>query len=147
MSRVTPTTHSQPSRGAHVRDDGATTFSVWAPRAAALEVVCYGEGAPQRVALARGETGVFTGVTAGSDYAFSLDGGPPLPDPRSRWQPHGVNGASRVLEPAVFDEGNDGWRGLALRDYVLYELHVGTFTAAGTFDGVIEHLDALAHLG
>jgi len=151
MSRVTPTTHSQPSRGAHVRDDGATTFSVWAPRAAALEVVCYGEGAPRRVALARGETGVFTGtiagVTAGSDYAFSLDGGPPLPDPRSRWQPHGVNGASRVLEPAVFDEGNDGWRGLALRDYVLYELHVGTFTAAGTFDGVIEHLDALAHLG
>src|SRR6185437_1864908 len=120
MSGVRSATRTHPARGAHVRADGATTFSVWAPRAATLDVLCYGEGAPRRAALARDDTGVFTGIIPGvaaeSDYAFSLDGGPPLPDPRSRWQPHGVNGASRVVDP-------------------------------GTFDSVIEHLDALAHLG
>ena len=153
MSSVRAATPAHASRGVHVRTDGATTFSVWAPRAARLDVVCFGDGAPRRVGLARDDAGVFSGtvpgVAAGSDYAFSLDGGPPLPDPRSRWQPHGVNGASRVLNPAAFDagDGHDGWRGLALADYVIYELHTGTFTTAGTFDGVIEHLDALAHLG
>src|SRR6185437_7733166 len=151
MSGVRSATRTHPARGAHVRADGATTFSVWAPRAATLDVLCYGEGAPRRAALARDDTGVFTGIIPGvaaeSDYAFSLDGGPPLPDPRSRWQPHGVNGASRVVDPFMFDDSGSGWRGLALRDYVIYELHVGTFTTAGTFDSVIEHLDALAHLG
>src|SRR6185437_10497458 len=151
MSGVRSATRTHPARGAHVRADGATTFSVWAPRAATLDVLCYGEGAPRRAALARNDTGVFTGIIPGvaadSDYAFSLDGGPPLPEPRSRWQPHGVNGASRVVDPGMFDDSGSGWRGLALRDYVIYELHVGTFTTAGTFDSVIEHLDALAHLG
>jgi maltooligosyltrehalose trehalohydrolase len=82
---------------------------------------------------------------AGARYGFSLDGGPTLPDPRSRAQPDGVHGASAVLDPSppAFAE----WRGRELRDRVLYELHVGTFAPEGTFDAVAGKLDHLAALG
>ena len=89
------------------------------------------------------------GLGAGTDYAFSVDGGAPRPDPRSRWQPYGVHGPSRVVEgrgdPAP--DGGGGWRGFHLPSAVLYELHVGTFTPEGTFDGAVTRLDALVELG
>src|SRR5262245_6221062 len=83
----------------------------------------------------------------GSDYGFSLDGGPVRPDPRSAWQPHGVSGLSRLVDHDAFAWTDASWRGLALPGAVLYECHVGTFSAAGTFDGAIAHLDHLAWLG
>lgn len=91
--------------------------------------------------------GTVAGVIAGTDYAFSLDRGPPRPDPVSRWQPEGVHGPSRVVDPGAFAWSDAGWHGIAMEDQVIYELHVGTFTAAGTFDGVVEELRTLAHLG
>ncbi|MBO0684702.1 MAG: malto-oligosyltrehalose trehalohydrolase [Candidatus Dormibacteraeota bacterium] len=81
------------------------------------------------------------------DYGFALDGGEPLPDPRSRWQPHGVHGLSRLVDPSSFVWTDAGWQGLELGRAVLYELHVGTFTPEGTFDGVIGRLDSLVSLG
>ena len=83
----------------------------------------------------------------GTDYSFSLDGGPPRPDPRSAFQPEGIDGPSRVIDHAAFAWRDGGWRGLPLAGAVLYECHVGTFSADGTFDGVIGHLDHLADLG
>ncbi len=82
----------------------------------------------------------------GADYAFSLDGGPPRPDPRSRWQPEGVHRASRVVDPSRFDWRAD-WRGFHLPSAVLYELHVGTFTPEGTFAAAVDRLDHLVALG
>jgi maltooligosyltrehalose trehalohydrolase len=82
----------------------------------------------------------------GDDYGFRLDGADPLPDPRSPWQPAGVHGLSRLADPA-FPWSDSGWRGLALAEAVIYELHVGTFTPEGTFDGVAGHLDHLVSLG
>jgi maltooligosyltrehalose trehalohydrolase len=82
----------------------------------------------------------------GDDYWLVLDDRP-LPDPASRWQPEGVRGPSRVVDPAAFTWTDDGWAGVALEDLVLYELHVGTFTPEGTFDAVTRHFAELADLG
>ncbi len=85
------------------------------------------------------------------DYAFRIDGGPPTPDPRSAWQPDGVDGASRSYDPASHSWSDLGWRGprdgRGALGGVFYELHIGTFTTVGTFDAAVEHLDELVALG
>jgi maltooligosyltrehalose trehalohydrolase len=81
------------------------------------------------------------------DYGFVLDDEGPFPDPRSPSQPHGVHGMSRTVDHAAFPWSDAGWAAPPLDRAVLYELHVGTFSSAGTFDGVIEHLDDLVELG
>ena len=84
----------------------------------------------------------------GTDYAYLLPGlDTPLPDPRSRWQPGGVHGPSRVYDHAAFAWSDSAWTGRQLPGAVLYELHVGTFTAEGTFDAAVERLDHLVALG
>jgi maltooligosyltrehalose trehalohydrolase len=65
----------------------------------------------------------------------------------SRWQPDGVHGPSRVVDPGAFEWTDGEWRGIPMADYIIYELHVGTFTPAGTFDGVIDDLPRLRELG
>ncbi|MEP7334283.1 MAG: alpha-amylase family glycosyl hydrolase [Actinomycetota bacterium] len=128
--------------GAVPRDEKVVDFEVWAPAASSLVVRVNGD----EHTLVRGEDGFWRGEAParhGDDYVFVLDG-VDLPDPASRWQPDGVRGPSRVLDTAQFDL--EPVRP-ALEDLVLYELHVGTFTAEGTFDGAIRHLGALAELG
>src|SRR4051812_14758357 len=105
--------------GAFPAPDGRVTFRVWAPRAESVAVAIGGA----RHALAPVGFGVHAGSApgaAGDDYAFVLDGGDPLPDPCSRWQPAGLRGASRVLDPAGFTWSDAGFRTPALRDVVLY---------------------------
>jgi maltooligosyltrehalose trehalohydrolase len=125
--------------------------SVWAPLAhSSVEVVLGGDGG-ERVPLTRGSRGRWSGTVGGlgpgGDYAFSLDGGPARPDPRSGWQPAGVDGPSRVVDHAAFPWTDGAWRGFHLPGSVLYELHVGTFSEAGTFEGAIGHLDHVVELG
>lgn len=125
-----------------------SAFSVWAPEAGRVELVL-GE---KRAAMRAGEKGWWSVEVAaagpGTDYAFSLDGGPPLPDPRSPHQPHGVHGPSRVVDHGAFPWTDSGWRGGApLSSALLYELHVGTFTPEGTFEAAIERLAHLVDLG
>jgi maltooligosyltrehalose trehalohydrolase len=84
---------------------------------------------------------------AGTRYRYRLDGDRAWPDPCSRAQPEGVRGPSEVVDAGAFPWSDGGWRGVALRDLVLYELHVGTFTPEGTFDAVIPRLPALRELG
>src|SRR4051794_15426790 len=83
----------------------------------------------------------------GTDYAFSLDGGEPLPDPRSAWQPAGVHGPSRVFDPSRYAWSDAGWQGRDVLGALVYELHVGTFTPQGTLDAAVEKLDHLLDLG
>ena len=120
---------------------------VWAPLAEVVELVL-GDG--RRVRLEPDADGWFRGGPAlahGDRYGFSLDGGEPLPDPRSRWQPDGVHGLSAVDDPTRHEWRDDDWAGLDLPGGVVYELHVGTFTPDGTFDGAIARLDHLVDLG
>jgi maltooligosyltrehalose trehalohydrolase len=122
-------------------------FRVWAPRPQRVEVLL-GE---QRLPMTRAAGGWWErrvpAAGPGTDYAFSLDGGPPRPDPRSAFQPRGIDGPSRVIDHAAFAWGDTLWRGLPLAGSVLYECHIGTFSAEGTFDGAIDHLGHLAGLG
>ncbi|MFG3049889.1 malto-oligosyltrehalose trehalohydrolase [Kitasatospora sp. NPDC048239] len=122
------------------------TYQVWAPSAAErVEVEVAGERHP--LAPDAGRDGWWQGEAPTGDYAFRLDDGPPLPDPRSPRQPHGPDGPSRPVDHAAFRWSQTGWRGRPLPGAVLYELHVGTFTAAGTFDAAAERLDHLVELG
>jgi maltooligosyltrehalose trehalohydrolase len=134
--------------GAQVRGDG-TCFRVWAPAARSCVVVLEpGGGAFE---MRRIDTGLYEvtlpGVGAGALYRLRLDGGEPLPDPASRFQPLGVNGPSMVVDPTRFAWSDGGWRGVAMADLVFYELHVGTFSPSGTFAGVTERLGYLHDLG
>ena len=122
-------------------------FRVWAPRPSEVDVVIGGQRIPMRPAGDGWWAATVDGAEPGTDYSFSLDDGPPRPDPRSAFQPEGIDGPSRVVDHAAFAWGDGGWRGIPLAGAVLYECHVGTFSAAGTFDGVIGHLDHLADLG
>ncbi|MEU6410626.1 malto-oligosyltrehalose trehalohydrolase [Microbispora sp. NPDC046933] len=120
-------------------------FEVWAPGAARVEV----EHGGARHAMTRGEGGRWTapGDEHGLDYAFFVDGDGPFPDPRTRRQPYGVNGPSRVYHHDRFAWRDQDWLGRDLRGAVIYELHVGTFSPEGTFRGVADRLEHLVDLG
>ena len=125
-----------------------SVFSVWSPTAGSVSVAVDGTAR----ALRRTDGGWWTldvpEVGHGADYAFLVDDDPrPLPDPRSRWQPHGVHGASRVYDQGRFAWSDAGWRGVQLPGAAFYELHVGTFTHEGTLDAAIGRLDHLVDLG
>jgi maltooligosyltrehalose trehalohydrolase len=139
------------SLGACVRPDGVL-FRVWAPRAEALEVLIDREGRPLAVhALQRDRDGYFealvTSVSAGDEYRYRIDGGGSFPDPASRFQPAGVHGPSLIVDPGAFAWSDEGWDGVRAEERSFYELHLGTFTPEGTFDGAGAKLDALADLG
>ncbi len=85
-------------------------------------------------------------VEAGASYLYCLDGAIDRPDPASRLQSDGVHGPSRVVD-SEFEWHDTGWRGVPLSKYVIYELHVGTFTRAGTFAGIVPELERLKKLG
>jgi maltooligosyltrehalose trehalohydrolase len=133
--------------GASLRP-GAVAFTVWAPRCRSLDLAL--EGRPVR-AMRPAADGVFETtlehLTAGTRYQYRLDGARYRPDPVSRWQPDGVHGPSVVVDPAAFAWTDGNFAGHALADLVFYELHVGTFTTAGTFEAVIAYLDRLVDLG
>ena len=128
---------------------GGVRFSVWAPAAERAVIQVVGPVAAEH-AMEREPGGVFAcvvdGLSAGADYLIGLDGRPGRPDPVSRHQPHGVHGPSRVVDPA-FEWHDAEWPGRQMADLVIYELHVGTFTAEGTFDAAIARLDHLVDLG
>jgi len=139
-------------RGAAVRPEGGVAFRVWAPRAGCVSLRLERAGRAHDFEFAReGEGGVFAAhvaeARAGDDYRFCLDGGEGLPDPVSRCQPRGVHGPSRVVDPDAYAWSDAGWRGVERAALVLYELHVGTFSPKGDFDGVAARLAELAELG
>src|SRR5436190_1187662 len=124
-----------------------TIFEVWAPeKTVRLRV----DG--RDLDMERGADGWWRrevpSAGPGTEYAFLLpDVEAALPDPRSAWQPKGVHGPSRVYDHGAFPWSDRAWTGRQLPGSVLYELHVGTFTAQGTFDAAIERLDHLVDLG
>ena len=140
--------------GASVRDGYSVEFRVWAPNltSLAVRVMAGNEGEPSRtIPMRQSSDSEFVAtvpqVGAGADYVYVLDGERERPDPVSRWQPGGVHAPSRVVDPASFRWSDQGWSGIPLRDFIIYELHTGTFTRDGTFAGVIARLPYLRDLG
>ena len=123
--------------GATRLDEGLYNFRVWAPRAEHVELHLFGRD-ERFVPMERGPHGYCTATveaTPGTRYRYRLDGGDELPDPASRWQPDGVHGPSAIVDPTAFPWTDELFQAPPLPELVLYELHVGTFTAEGTFDG------------
>lgn len=121
-------------------------YRVWAPAARQLQIDTGGAQTP----LAPCEHGWWRldrELQTGADYALRIDGGQPLPDPASRWQPAGVNGPSRWIDPQQFVWRHADFTPPDWRDAIVYELHIGTFSPQGTFDSAIERLDHLTALG
>jgi maltooligosyltrehalose trehalohydrolase len=133
------------------REGDLTTFRVWAPERRSVELVLEGWSRPRP--LQRDGQGYwsasFDDVRVGSMYRYRLDGadGETFPDPASRFQPQGVHGPSQVVDPSTFPWSDRDWRPPRRESLVFYELHVGTFSAEGTFRGVTERLPYLAQLG
>jgi maltooligosyltrehalose trehalohydrolase len=134
--------------GAELRDN-ATAFRLWAPGAGRVELLLDVATTPHE--MRAHEDGwyacVVEGVGADAAYAFRIDGATTVPDPASRANPAGVHGRSAVVDPAAYRWRDGAWRGRAWREAVVYELHVGTFTAGGTFAAAELRLDELVELG
>jgi maltooligosyltrehalose trehalohydrolase len=133
-----------------VLPDHSAQFRVWAPQARQVTVVL-GKDEPRRALTLKSKAGLHTGVSpeagTGTDYWYSLDGGPLRPDPVSRYRPYGVHGPSRIVDPGEFAWSDQDWPGLSKGELVIYELHVGTFNPKATFEGVAERLASLRELG
>lgn len=124
------------------------TIKVWAPNARKVEVWTGGMNLP--MIPCDTETGWWQcegAFPVGTSYTFRVDGGEPMPDPRSREQPEGIHGASRIVDPNFHEWQDSDWIAPVWQDAVIYELHIGTFTPEGTFDSTIERLDHLVELG
>lgn len=129
--------------------NGRCQFTVWAPIIQKVEVHIV---SPKEliVPLVRDAQGyhqaILEGVEPGCLYFYRLDSEKERPDPASRFQPRGVHGPSQVVD-SYFPWEDQNWLGLPLEEYIVYELHVGTFTSEGTFDAIIPYLDELKDLG
>lgn len=124
-------------------------FTVWAPRAQKMAVNIGDTSYPMTGPDKRGWWSArVESADEGTDYAFCMDDDPtPYPDPRGVWHPGGVHGASRLYKHKKFRWDDALWQGPPLSGAIIYELHIGTFTPAGTFDAAIEKLAYLADLG
>jgi maltooligosyltrehalose trehalohydrolase len=136
------------SGGVELQSADTAHVRVWAPACRRVDLVVHeGPVCP----LERAEEGYFegtvSGVRAGTRYWFKLDGDRLRPDPVSRYQPDGPAGPSAVVDPTAFRWTDADWPGVGARGQVLYEMHIGTFTPAGTWAAAAEQLPVLADLG
>lgn len=130
------------------RGDTGVAFSLWAP--AAKHVALQIDRLPTPLPMARGDAGWFRAhvdVPTGSRYRFRIDDRIAVPDPASRFQPEDVDGPSEVIDAAAYEWQDAKWRGRPWREAVIYELHVGAFSATGDYAGVRARLDDLVALG
>ena len=155
-----PRTHEPPAFprrlpvGAEFDRLDATHFRVWAPDHPRASVVIHDAhgGVVDEHPLVRNDDGYFSarvqGVTAGALYRYRVgDERDGLPDPASRYQPLGPEGPSQVVDPEAFRWTDSGWPGIRLEHQAFYEMHIGTFTAEGTWRAAASRLTELAHIG
>ncbi|RMF43047.1 MAG: malto-oligosyltrehalose trehalohydrolase [Planctomycetota bacterium] len=148
---VEPSVPDPPRWGATPVAHDRTHFRIWAPRCQSVSVAAETASGLQTHALEPDGQGNFSGtmpgIAVGDRYRYLLDGTLLRPDPASRWQPEGVHGRSQIVDWNAFPWTDGRWQGVARRDLVIYELHVGSFTESGTFAAAIDRLPDLVDLG
>jgi maltooligosyltrehalose trehalohydrolase len=150
VDALTPSgpTQWQMTLGAQVEPRGVR-FRVWAPKRVRVDVVLEEDG--RSFPLTKDEAGYFSGLVpiaaAGMTYRYRLDNGEAFPDPCSRYQPQGPHGPSLIVDPDAYEWRTTAWPGIRMPGQVIYELHVGTFTPAGTLEAAIGQLDELKECG
>ncbi|MCA9143211.1 MAG: malto-oligosyltrehalose trehalohydrolase [Planctomycetales bacterium] len=149
MSDLFPTP-TDLAQGVFRTSDGGAEWRIWAPHAKSMSLVIWRGDRESVLSMKDADFGYFThsehDVENGLRYAYRFPAGPTRPDPASRWQPDGVHTPSAVFIPER-PEPKRTWPGVPLRELVIYELHVGTFTPSGTFDAIVPRLEQLAELG
>jgi maltooligosyltrehalose trehalohydrolase len=139
------------SQGAELTESGVC-FRTWVTGKKNVSVVIYGENEKvvRELRLSQEPTGYYSvtdpASSAGTLYRYRLDGNV-FPDLASRFQPQGVHGPSQVVDARHFRWTDLEWKAPALRELVIYELHVGTFTPEGTFEAIILRLDHFKKVG
>ena len=139
--------------GASLLSKEKVSFRVWAPLAesVSVEITSQVKSRAISIRLRKDESGYFAGagegISQGDSYFYVIDRDGRYPDPASRFQPRGVHGPSQVIDPLEFKWEDEDWKAPPLRKYVIYELHVGTFSGEGTFDAVIPYLEYMKDLG
>lgn len=122
---------------------------LWAPFSKEVDLILL--DSDKKIALNSEEYGYWSLTTKelkpGSHYLFGLNGEKQLPDPASLAQPEGVHKASQAIDLKDYQWKDSDWRNPNLEDYLIYELHTGTFTSSGNFKGIIDKLDHLVELG
>jgi maltooligosyltrehalose trehalohydrolase len=141
--------YTKPVLGADLREDGSCCFCVWAPQAQQIDLCLY---TPEKryLPMPPARNGYYTltvpDIQPGTRYQYRLNNEGEYPDPASRCQTDTVHGTSEVVDPR-YDWQDSAWFNLPLQDYIIYEIHVGTFTPEGTFEAIIPQLDRLKALG
>lgn len=133
-------------------EDGRFEWRVWAPGRQSANLILFERGVVSEVVpMQRDEHDFFVSrprpAPDGQRYGFQVDDGPVRPDPATRWQPDGVHQPSAIWHAERFTWTDTEWKGVPRTDLVIYELHVGAFTAGGTFDDIIPRLECLRELG
>lgn len=135
--------------GINFTQDGRAAIAIWAPLAEKVAIEM--EGTVERIALEKKEHGYWTAITdqikEGTRYKIKIDDKQPFPDPASLSQPDGVHGDSEAISLTTFQWNQTNWNNLPLEDYIIYELHTGTFTEEGSFASLEKKLDYLKDLG
>jgi maltooligosyltrehalose trehalohydrolase len=135
--------------GANRLADGRWEFLLWAANARTVSLHLLHSG--ELLTMTPLSRGYFRrtveNLEPGTRYLFQLDGARELPDPASRFQPEGVHGPSEVVDLNQFQWTDQAWQGRTLERSIFYEIHVGTYTAQGTFDALIPHIPELVELG
>lgn len=135
--------------GVRFNGEGQAQITVWAPLA--KKILIHIEADHSVLPLQQCADGYWTLQTAalqpGGMYRFSVDNGQPYPDPASLSQPHGVHGASQALRLNDFDWQDAHWTNPPLEEYIIYELHTGTFSTEGSFAGIQAQIPYLKKLG
>ena len=133
--------------GPHPRNAGAVEFRLWAPACEHVEIEIDGQPARSMESRPEGWHEIVASAHPGTRYRFVLPDGTRIPDPASRFQPGDVHGASEVVDTESWQWTDRKWQGRPWHEAIIYELHVGTFTEAGTFRGVIDKLNHLVQTG
>jgi maltooligosyltrehalose trehalohydrolase len=130
--------------------DGETGFLLWAPERKTVDLKIL-SGTEKTVPMENTGEGYFETVVKGlgdnAKYLFVLDGKTERPDPASHFQPEGVHGPSQVVRHGAFRWTDRGWNNIPLEEYIIYEIHVGTFTPEGTFDAIKPRIPYFKELG
>lgn len=142
-------TEEKRSLGVNFSENGDAEILIWAPQAETLELTVIEKSI--RFHLNKNEYGYWQGsnpdLKPGDLYKIILNGNKERPDPASLAQPEGVHGNSQAFDLRHFKWNDGTWKNLPLENYLLYELHIGTFTPDGNFAGLEEKLDYLLDLG
>ena len=136
--------------GTTLLQNGEYEFKVWAPKAEEMAVKII---SPQEkiVKMEKDKSDYWTtriqGISSSTRYVYKINNSDERPDPASNYQPDGIHAASEVVDHSLFDWTDENWKGIELKDYIIYEIHTGTFTNEGTFEGIIPKLEYLKELG